>query len=36
MTNFEGSEDFLMFTAFSGTPWAKGSVSIVPGVKEAV
>ena len=36
MTSFEGSEEFLMFTAFSGTPWAKGSVSIVPGVKEAV
>ena len=36
MTSFEGSEEFLMFTAFSGIPWASGSVSIVPGIKEAV
>ena len=36
VTNFEDSETFLMFTAFSGTPWATGSISIVPGVKEAV
>lgn len=36
VTKFDDSEDFLLVTAFSGTPWAKGSVSIVPGIKDAV
>merc|ERR1719163_1714361 len=35
-TKFEDSEDFILVTAFSGTPWATGSVSIIPGIKDAV
>ena len=39
--NFEGIDgvddsDFLLVTEFSGSPLSNGSVSIIPGVKDAV
>ena len=36
VTQFDDSEEFLLVTAFSGTPLSHGSVTIVPGVKDAV
>ena len=33
---FEDSDEFLLVTAFSGMPWVKGSLSIVPDIKSAV
>ena len=36
VTQFDDSEEFLLVTAFSGSPLSNGSVTIVPGVKDAV
>ena len=34
--SFEGTDEFILVTAFSGIPWVSGTVSIVPDIKNVV
>ena len=36
VTKFDDSEEFMLVTAFSGSPISNGSVTVIPGLKEAV
>ena len=36
ITKFDDSEEFVLITEFSGMPLSNGSVTVVPGIKDAV